>query len=82
MEEWQRPDHPLRDRGKSRRASTASSFGVNLVKAGDRRTVDNFRTDCLWELKKIKIQSTWQDLNDAMSQGVLILAGAGYYLAE
>ena len=30
-------------------------FGVKPVKAGDNRTVDNFRTDCLRELKKIKV---------------------------
>ncbi len=29
-------------------------FGVNLAQAGDPRTVDAFRTDCLRELKKIK----------------------------
>ena len=27
-------------------------FGVDPAKAGNRRTVDNFRTDCLRELKK------------------------------
>ena len=29
-------------------------FGVDPAKAGDARTVDAFRTDCLRELKKIK----------------------------
>ena len=30
-------------------------FGVDPARAGDARTVDNFRTDCLRELKKIKM---------------------------
>ena len=46
-------------------------FGVNPVKAGDNRTVDNFRTDCLRELKKIKV--AWADLNYAAAKGVLVL---------
>ena len=46
-------------------------FGVKPVKAGDNRTVDNFRTDCLRELNKIKM--AWPDLNCAAAKGVLIL---------
>ena len=46
-------------------------FGVDPVKAGDNRTVDNFRTDCLRELKKIKV--AWPDLNYAAAKGVLVL---------
>ena len=42
-------------------------FGVDPVKAGDNRTVDNFRTDCLRELKKIKV--AWPVLNYAAVQG-------------
>ena len=36
-------------------------FGVDPGKAGERVTVDNFRKDCLRELKKIKV--AWTDLN-------------------
>ena len=46
-------------------------FGVNPGKAGDNRIVDNFRTDCLRELKKI--QMAWPGLNYAAVQGVLVL---------
>ena len=46
-------------------------FGVDPVKAVDNRTVDNFRTDCLRELKKIKL--AWPDLNYAAVTGVLVL---------
>ena len=46
-------------------------FGVDPVKAVDNRTVDNFRTDCLRELKKIKV--AWPDLNYAAAKGVLVL---------
>ena len=37
----------------------------------DKRTVDNFRTKCLRELKKIKI--AWPELNYTTAKGVLIL---------
>ena len=47
-------------------------FGVNLAQAGDPRTVDAFRTDCLRELKKIK--TAWPELNYVTAQGVLILS--------
>ena len=46
-------------------------FGVNPAKVGDKRTVDNFRTDCLRELEKIQI--AWPDLNYAPGKGVLVL---------
>ena len=47
-------------------------FGVDPDKASDKRTVDNFRTKCLRELKKIKL--AWPDLNYATARGVLILS--------
>ena len=47
-------------------------FGVDPVKADDKRTVDAFRTDCLRELKKIKL--AWPGLNYATAKGVLILS--------
>ena len=47
-------------------------FGVDPSRATDRITVDNFRKDCLRELKKIKL--TWPDLNYATAKGVLILS--------
>ena len=46
-------------------------FGGIPANVGDNRTVDYFRTDCLRELKKIKI--AWPDLNYAAAQGALIL---------
>ena len=46
-------------------------FGVDPGKAGDNRTVDNFRSDCLRELKKIKV--AWPELNYAAAKGVLVL---------
>ena len=46
-------------------------FGADPGKAGDNRTVDNFRTDCLRELKKIKV--AWPELNYAAAKGVLVL---------
>ena len=47
-------------------------FGVDPAKATDRVTVDNFRKDCLRELKKIK--TAWPDLNYRTGKGVLILS--------
>ena len=47
-------------------------FGVDPSRASDRVTVDNFRKDCLRELKKIKL--AWTDLNYATAKGVLILS--------
>ena len=46
-------------------------FGVDPAQAGDKRTVDAFRKDCLRELIKIKI--AWPDLNYATGKGVLVL---------
>ena len=42
-------------------------FGVGPANAVDKRTIDYFRTDCLRELKKIKM--AWPDLNYAAAQG-------------
>ena len=46
-------------------------FGADPAKADDKNTVNNFRTDCLRELKKIKM--AWPGLNYATAPGVLIL---------
>ena len=46
-------------------------FGVDPAKASDTRPVDNFRTKCLRELKKIKL--AWPGLNYSTAPGVLIL---------
>ena len=48
-----------------------SQFGAHPDKASDRVTVDAFRTDCLRELKKIKL--AWPGLNYTTALGVLIL---------
>ena len=47
-------------------------FGVDPAKANDKRTVDDFRKDCLRELKKIN--TAWPDLNYSTAKGVLILS--------
>ena len=47
-------------------------FGVDPSRASDKRTVDNFRTDCLRELKKIKL--AWPGLNYSLGKGVLMLS--------
>ena len=47
-------------------------FGADPAKAGNRRTVDNFRTDCLRELKKIK--DAWPDLDYRPVKGALVLS--------
>ena len=46
-------------------------FGVEPDRSSDKRTVDNFRTDCLRESKKIKL--AWPELNYTTAPGVLIL---------
>ena len=46
-------------------------FGVDPAKASDKRTVQNFRSEVLRELKKIKL--AWPGLNYATALGVLIL---------
>ena len=47
-------------------------FGVDPAQAGNERTVDYFRTDCLREL--VKIKTAWPDLNYTKAQGVLVLS--------
>ena len=46
-------------------------FGADTKKADDKRTVDNFRTKCLRELKKIA--AAWPGLKYDTAKGVLIL---------
>ena len=46
-------------------------FGVDPAKAENNSTVQNFRRDCLRELKKIKL--AWPGLNYTTAPGVLIL---------
>ena len=46
-------------------------FGVDPAKASEKRTVQNFRSEVLRELKKIKI--AWPELNYTTAPGVLIL---------
>ena len=46
-------------------------FGANPAKAGDARTIDYFRTDCLRELKKIK--TAWPGLQYRTDYGVLVV---------
>ena len=47
-------------------------FGRDPAKADDRNTVNNFRKDCLRELRKIKM--AWADLRYATATGMLILS--------
>ena len=46
-------------------------FGSEPSKANDKRTVQNFRVDCVRELKKIKI--AWAGLEYATPEGALVL---------
>ena len=46
-------------------------FGVHPSKASDKRTVQNFRSEVLRELQKIKL--AWPELNYSTAPGVLIL---------
>ena len=46
-------------------------FGTDPAKASDKFTVRDFRTNCLRELKKIKL--AWVELNYTTAPGVLIL---------
>ena len=46
-------------------------FGLDPAMAGDKRTVDYFRSDCLRELTKIRV--AWPDLNYSTGKGVLVL---------
>ena len=47
-------------------------FGSDQAQAGDKNIVNDFRTKCLRELKKIKL--AWPDLKYATATGVLILS--------
>ena len=47
-------------------------FGADPAKANDKRTVDNFRTDCLREL--VKIKTAWPGLKCGTGFGHLFLA--------
>ncbi len=47
-------------------------FGANPAQADDNRIVQDFRKDCLRELKKIK--AAWPDLNYTTAKGLLILS--------
>ena len=46
-------------------------FGARPSKAGDWRTVDDFRKKCLRELKKIKV--AWKGLDYELVRGALVL---------
>ena len=46
-------------------------FGADPSKASDNVTVQNFRKDCVRELKKIKL--AWPELNYSLGKGVLVL---------
>ena len=46
-------------------------FGVNPAKAQDKLVVNDFRKDCLRELKKIKL--AWPGLNYRTGKGVLFI---------
>ena len=48
-------------------AKVYRQFGVAPAKADNRRTVDDFRKDCLRELKKIKL--AWPELNYSTAPG-------------
>ena len=48
-------------------------FGVDPEKASDKRTVQNFRSRTVYELKKIKL--AWPELNYTTAPGLLILHG-------
>ena len=52
-------------------ANLYRQFGVDPAKANNNRTVQDFRKDCLRELKKIKL--AWPELNYSTAPGVLIL---------
>ena len=47
-------------------------FGVDPARAGDKLVVNDFRKDCLRELKKIK--DAWPDLHYSTAKGALILS--------
>ena len=62
---------PLRSAQRITWKQVYRQFGVDPAKADNRRTVDDFRKDCLRELKKIKL--AWPELNYTTAPGVLIL---------
>ena len=66
------PNLRLEETGNAALRDLYRQFGVNAAQARDKRTVDNFRTDCLRELKKIK--EAWPGLNYEVARGVLIIA--------
>ena len=47
-------------------------FGVDSARAGDKLVVNDFRKDCLRELKKIK--DAWPDLHYHTGTGALVLS--------
>ena len=47
-------------------------FGADPAKADNRRTVDDFRKDCLREL--VKIKTAWPGLNYKTAKGVLVIS--------
>ena len=52
-------------------ANLYRQFGVDPAKAKDKLVVNDFRKDCLRELKKIKL--AWPDFNYSTAPGALIL---------
>ena len=61
-------DRPLRLKWKQ----LYRQFGADPARANDNNTLQNFRTDCLRELKKI--QRAWPNLNCRPVTGALVLA--------
>ena len=49
-------------------------FGTNPARASDNRIVQDFRKDCLRELKKIKL--AWEELNYTTVRGSLVLSSS------
>ena len=64
-----RSDNPICTRTTWRQVYR--QFGVAPAKASEKRTVQNFRSEVLRELKKIKI--AWPELNYSTAPGLLIL---------
>ena len=55
-------------------------FGVNPARANNTNTVNAFRTDCLRELKKIKI--AWTDLHYSTAKGALVVLPSSPRIAQ
>ena len=55
-------------------------FGVDPARSNDKFTIQNFRTDCLRELKKIK--SAWPDLHYHTVTGALVLSPSPPRIAQ